>query len=318
MSSNKPNISIIICTRNRTEHLRQTLEAMRQVSVPAGMFAELCVIDNGSTDNTASVVNSCHLPMMPVHYIYEGRQGQCYARNTGVNAAKGEIILFTDDDVRPPVNWIKGMCEPIQCGKAEAVAGGVSFAPHLERDWMELTHRQWLASTEGMNEDTPERLVGANMAFHRKVLGKVPGFDTQLGPGALGFYDETLFTFQLREAGFRLKSAFNVSVEHHFDASRLTYANMLSSADKMGRSYAYVMHHWMHQDIPKARLASVKRSLKLNGLRLIKRRERIAQNGVPEWELSLAREISCYRQFLLESKLPRNYEKLGLVRITHG
>ena len=47
-------------------------------------------------------------------------------------------------------------------------------------------------------------LTGANMAFARRVLDKVPGFDRELGPGGLGFCDDTLFSLQLRTAGFRL------------------------------------------------------------------------------------------------------------------
>ncbi len=55
-------------------------------------------------------------------------------------------------------------------------------------------------------------MVGANMVFHRRVLSKVPGFDTDLGagPGSLGFGEETLFSRQLTEAGFRIIGLFEM------------------------------------------------------------------------------------------------------------
>jgi hypothetical protein len=127
------------------------------------------------------------------------------------------MILFTDDDVRPPEDWIDGMCEPILLGKAQAVAGGVRIAPKLHRPWMEALHRGWLASTEGIDPAAPYTMFGANMGFSREVLSKVPAFDTELGPGALGFGDEMLFSWQLLEAGYQIHGALDVAVEHHFE-----------------------------------------------------------------------------------------------------
>ena len=151
------------------------------------MLTELIVVDNASTDDTAETVKSCRLPNMTTRLVYEPRRGQCYARNTGIAVARGEVVLFTDDDIRFPDNWIAGMSEPILSGRADAVVGGVRIAPHLERCWMESTHRTWLAGTQDINPKQPERMVGASMAFARQVLDKVPQFDTELGPGRLAF-----------------------------------------------------------------------------------------------------------------------------------
>ena len=70
-----------------------------------------------------------------------------------------------------------------------------------------------MASTELLSAEAPEYLVGANMALSREVFAKVPGFDPELGPGALGFYDDTLLGWQLQEAGYTIGSAFDVVVE---------------------------------------------------------------------------------------------------------
>ena len=143
---------------------------------------------------------------------------------------------------------LKGCAGPILAGEAEAIAGGVRFAPHLERTWMQPKHRSVLASSESLNPTSPEYLIGANMAFSRHVLENVPLFDPALGPGALGFVDETLFSFQLKEAGYQIASALDVEVEHHFQKSRLLRASFLQTGEKMGQSLAYLAYHWSHSE----------------------------------------------------------------------
>ena len=311
-------VSIIICTCSRAEHLRQTLESMAGLCVPETMPIELVVVDNGSTDNTAEVVKSCRLPKMTVRYVHEPRRGKGYAYNRALAEAAGSIFLFTDDDVRFPANWIAGMCEPILSGRADAVAGGVRFAPHLLRDWMTLEHRSSLASTERLNPDAPEEMVGANMAFARKVLEKVPQFDVNLGPGALGFGDDTLFSFQLKQAGYTLAGALDVSVEHHFDPSRLTRTSHLQAAEKFGRTRAYLTYHWQQNSVSRPRLFLAKRSLRLIYSRLRLKSEIARAEGMPLWEKNILMDIYFYRQYLQEQAKPRLYDRNGLVKREHA
>jgi len=313
----EPIVSIIICTCNRATHLRQTLAALARLCVPEALPTELIVVDNASTDDTAQVVQQCCLPNMLVRYIQEPKRGQCFARNTGIATAKGKIILFTDDDVRPPQNWIEGMCGPILRGEADAVAGGVKIAPHLERAWMEDIHRDWLADTQGIKLEQPERIVGANMAFSRRVLEEVPGFDTELGPGGLGFFDETLFSWQIKKAGHRVTSAFDVCVEHHFDAARLTTDSFIQSATKMGRSYAYLAYHWKHD--PEVHVYSQLMYCYFRHLlSRVRRHRKYRKIGMwPGYELRMLSHIFYLRQYMIESKKPRKYDKYGLRKLSH-
>ena len=308
-------VSIIICTCNRAEHLRLTLASMAGVCVPETIPTELIVIDNGSTDNTAEVIQQCQLPNMPVRYVRELRRGQCYARNTGMAEAQGEVFLWTDDDVRPSKNWITGMCGPILRGEADAIVGGVKLAPHLERPWMESLHRSWLASTHDLNAKNPESIVGANMAFSRRVLERVPGFDTELGPGALGFFDETLFSWQLKEAGYSVAASFDVCVEHHLDASRLTRRSFLASAKKMGNSDAYTIYHWKHNESHSLYLLLMKRYLRLFYWRITRWQDLLSNKGMPVWEMEVTTHIHCYNYLLKEKNKPRHYQKHGLIKI---
>ncbi len=306
-------VSIILCTCNRANDLQQTLAAIAQLHVPKQMPTELLVVDNASTDATAEVVASCHLPNMSVRYIHEPRQGKGYAYNAGMAAAQGEVFLFTDDDVRPPKNWIEGMCGPILRDEAEAMAGGVRLATHLERPWMKTLHRNWLASTEGLDADKPNRMVGANMAFSRKVLTKVPQFNVELGPGAMGFGDETLFTWELFDAGYRLRAALETVVVHHCDASRLSRAGFITTAEKFGRVSAYVAHHYYHSHNSFCYVRLLKHIIQLVFLRAVKAQE-CSREGMPLWEMELVQEINFHKQWLIERRRPRYYQKADLIK----
>jgi glycosyltransferase involved in cell wall biosynthesis len=233
-------VSIIICTRNRVDSLRQTLESLGQATVPPGWNIELVVVDNGSTDSTEATVASTTLPNLPIRYVREERKGKGYAYNTGMSAARGQVFLFTDDDVRVPVYWIEAMGRPILDGKADAVQGGIRPAPHLERPWLTGMLRIWLAAVEDPVHPPEGVLVGANMAFGRDALEITGGFDPRLGPGAAGFYEDTLFGWALNRAGKRTSYQPGISVEHHFDPDRLKLASFISIAQRMATSRAIV------------------------------------------------------------------------------
>jgi glycosyltransferase involved in cell wall biosynthesis len=246
----KPKVSIIICTRNRAPSLALTLESLERTHVPLDTSVEVLIVDNGSTDATEQLIRNSCLSQMPIRYVKEPRIGLSHARNTGLATAAGDILLWTDDDVRVPKGWIEGMCRPILNRAADAVAGGVAFPRSYTIAMSEpavSARRGWFASTEELDRNRPNRMVGANMAFHRRVLDKVIGFDVELGSGALGFAEETLFSFQVVTAGYTLVGVFDFPVEHHFGVGRMRKARLLDMARKMGRSRAFLFHHWKHQ-----------------------------------------------------------------------
>lgn len=307
----KRQISIIICTNNRAAHLEATLAAIEKVCLPEETQAELIIVDNASTDQTAQVSANYRLPNIPVRYLYEPRRGQCFARNSGLQKARGEIIVFIDDDIRPSLHWLENLCDPLFSSKAHAVVGGVTIAPHLERPGSPGGSWIRLACTDAIDNDKPD-LIGANMAFRREVLEKVPCFDNELGPGALGFGDDTLFGWQLTQAGFSICYAPNASVEHYFEPARLTRSSLTAMAAKQGRSSAYLAYHWQHEAEQQACLFLAKRSLRLACLRQT-HREAIRQcTEAPQWELNILRDIAYYRQFLKDQKSQRNYDQFGL------
>ncbi|MEI6674030.1 MAG: glycosyltransferase family 2 protein [Verrucomicrobiota bacterium] len=309
------NASILIVTRNRASDLAQTLRAMRLVHIPDCLKVELIVIDNGSTDDTCEVVKTCDTGKLPLRYIHEPQVGQSVGRNRGMAESTGDVILFTDDDVRPPPEWVGKMCEPIIQGKAHAVSGGVRLVPDLLRPWMTWMHRSWLASTEWLSSGAVQSMVGANMAFLRAVLQRVPDFDPELGPGAAGFGDDGLFAAQLLAAGYQIHDCMNVCIEHHFEPSRLRRESWLSAARRRGESLAYIQHHWEHRECRFGRFKLLRAAAKLAAWRAANR-HKLEDEGCSETELCLVLRLATARGNMKERKRERLYERHGLVKLS--
>jgi glucosyl-dolichyl phosphate glucuronosyltransferase len=309
------DLSIVICTRDRCTELRKTLAAIFDADVPAGLDWELLVVDNGSTDETSELLKRSASGSKMLRHVTEPRRGKGNAYNRALAEVRGHALLFADDDVRPRADWISRMMEPLLSDEADAVAGGIEIAPHLLRPWMTKWHRVALASSEDLDPKDPDQMIGANMAFSRKVLEKVPAFDVELGPGAMGFGEETIFSMQLREAGFRVKGGLDVKVEHHPDPRRLRRTAWLDYAERAGKVKAYTDYHWHHRE-PRVRAhREAFAKAKLWRRRLLHRHEEVNEEGCPHWEMSLLSELSYYRHLRVEARRPRNYERHGLVKL---
>ena len=175
-------------------------------------------------------------------------------------------------------------------------------------------HRLWLAAPPEGDAKFKGNLVGANMAFRREVLSRVPGFDPELGPGASGFGDDTLFGHQLLEAGYKT-GAVPLRTEHHFLPERLTRASFLSHAKKLGASGAYTAHHWEHSKTRLPRLQLAKKIMQLAVWRRTHPADVAQAEGMHPSEMHHLRSLHLYGSSLVESRRPRNYQRHGLVKI---
>ncbi|NDW17628.1 glycosyltransferase family 2 protein [Dysgonomonas sp. 216] len=91
--------SFVICSYNREKYIGKTIESVCLLDFKADQF-ELLIVDNNSTDNTEAVCLKmiALYPAIDIRYIKETSQGVSYARNRGIKEAKGEFIIFVDDD----------------------------------------------------------------------------------------------------------------------------------------------------------------------------------------------------------------------------
>ncbi len=311
-----PTISIIIGTCNRAETLRATLASLRHIQLPDDQAVELVVADNGSQDHTASVVEAAELAPMAVRYLRVPQKGKSLALNAALGVASGEVMAFIDDDVRPSREWLSALCAPILASHLDAVQGTILLPSYLQRSWMERIHKAMFAASEAFSSNPAGHLIGANMAFSRKVLSVVPAYDPELGPGsAQGLAEDTLFRRQLVQADFRVGRAPEAVVEHHFDPSRLNRACLLEWARRVGRSEAYIAHHWEHRALGHARLSLCSVTFRLIRRRAVHFNNWRREEGAPAWEIDGVRNCAFLRRYLDLARTPRNYERHGSVRV---
>ena len=212
--------------------------------------------------------------------------------------------------------WLEELVLPILTGSADATTGQIRIAEDLQRPWMTPARREFFASTERL-DDPPSRLVGASMAFHRRVLSSVPRFDEQLGPGALGFADDTLFSWQLLAAGFRLKLQRSAVVVHRFNAKRLEPEGLLDSARKHGRTRAYLDYHWFHEARRFAALRAAKWMLSLLCWKLRNVGRAAAVDTAWFQRMAVERRLHYSNQYLSEMRAPRRYARRGLSPVSN-
>lgn len=306
--THEPDVSLIICTRRNRRALQQTLNAVAGLGTSFCHEAELVIVDNDPTDSKPPPEIPGRLGSFRTRWVTEHRAGLVHARHAGLRAAGGRIIAFTDDDVRPDSDWLEALTAPLRNGRLDAVSGHVTLAPHLERDWMQPLHRSWLAAPQNGDSGPPE-LIGVSMAFRRQVLEKVPGFDGVLGAGALGFGEDSLFSWQLTEAGFRLGCERCARLTHHPDPARLLEGAWVKAARARGRTQAYLRHHWLHEDVPQPWVREWWWRCKL---RLRDRNPRPEREGCPCWKISYWAQIEMCQAFRRERLRPRRYERRGL------
>ena len=224
------NVAIILCTFNRAESLRRTLQSFERLKVPAGVVAELVVVDNNSTDDTRAVCTAAQTAL-PLRYLFESEQGHNHALNRGLADTSAPLILFTDDDVDVDENWLVAYWEAASRMPNAAYFGGrvLTRWETAPPPWFEQHATTCLANVAvyfdgGDTEQVwSESFPGANMALRRECLQGV-SFDPDLGPkgnGAVRCGEIELFA-QLRKLGSTGFYVPKAIIYHRTAANRLT------------------------------------------------------------------------------------------------
>jgi len=248
-------ITIAICTWNRAKLLDRTLAAMRRLEVPKGLDWEILVVDNACTDDTGEVVAS-HASRLPVRALRESRKGKSNAANLAMDAADGDLILWTDDDVLVEPDWLARFADAADRHPEAAVFGGaiepwfpeapdpdlIAAFPALANGFCGLDH----GGEEGPL--APESLLwGANMGFRRSAVAGIR-FDSTLGPSprplkskgktvhlSVGGGEEVQFIRSVRERGGEVVWVPSMKVRHYVAPERMSLEYLTSVYVEAGR-----------------------------------------------------------------------------------
>ena len=243
-------ISIIICTLNRSHAIVKCLDSIADsLSFIAPIEAEIIVVDNASTDDTAGVVKKwAEACAFPVRLLYEPKKGLSAARNCGLRAAQGDLLLCTDDDCRMDKNYV-----------ADALRHGAADTEHVLRGGrVELGDKTDLPITiktspdlESWNKsqgsikrgNIANSILGCNMAMRRAVVEKVGPFDENLGAGSdIPASEDTDFTLRAYLADIPVEYVPDMTVYHYHGRKTVHQAYALMKNYFIGNGALYAKY----------------------------------------------------------------------------
>ncbi|WP_198245572.1 glycosyltransferase [methane-oxidizing endosymbiont of Gigantopelta aegis] len=130
--------SIIICSYNRCQNLPDCFSCLEKQVITDPIQWEVLLVDNNSTDNTKQVTEDFNQSSsLNIRYIFEQKQGLSYARNRGINEAKGTYLMFIDDDIRVTENWLQSIYSTFKQYDCDAVGGRIHIeSPNKLPPWI--------------------------------------------------------------------------------------------------------------------------------------------------------------------------------------
>jgi GT2 family glycosyltransferase len=224
-----PRISVVVCIYNGESTVRDCCEGLRALDYPD---YEVIVVDDGSTDRTAAI--ACEYGF---RVIRTENCGLSRARNTGLEAATGEIVAYTDGDARPDQDWLRYLAAAFMT-TTHAGVGGWNIAPAGDGLIAEC-----VANSPGgpmhvlLSDEEAEHIPGCNMAFRKSALESIGGFDPQFRAAG----DDVDLCWRLQERGDTLGFSAGGMVWHHYRDSVSAYWKQQKG---YGRAEAMLERKW--------------------------------------------------------------------------
>jgi O-antigen biosynthesis protein len=224
-----PFISVVVCSYNGSRTLRDCLDGLRALNYPR---FEVIVVDDGSTDATPEIARS-----YGYRVISTPNRGLSSARNTGMQAAAGEIVAYTDDDARPDSDWLTYLAFMFMTTNHAAV-GGPNIPPPGDGPVAEC-----VANAPGgplhvlLTDEEAEHLPGCNLAIRKARLESIGGFDPRFRVAG----DDVDVCWRLQQRGWTLGFHPGAMVWHHRRGSLRTYWNQQQG---YGKAEALLERKW--------------------------------------------------------------------------
>jgi len=241
-TSSGPAATVAVCTRDRAGEIGPCVDLLAaHGALEDG--CEILVVDNGSADDTASVVRErAARHGAAVRLVVEPEPGLSNARNAALREARCEAVLFLDDDARPAPGWLESMRD-VFADPGAAVAGGPIHAlwPERPAERPDADLLPYLSVLSHGDADlTFERgdFYGANWACRRELALRAGGFDPRFGVGSANRLpgEEIALAVRIAEAGLGTQRwAAAAAVGHRVDPARLDPAWLLLRGYAQGR-----------------------------------------------------------------------------------
>ena len=243
-------VTVAVCTFNRAESLRRTLDSLVAMRVARDLAWELIVVNNNSTDHTDAVIAE-YRDRLPMRREFEPLHGHSNARNRAIAAAGGEYIIWTDDDVIVGTGWLAAYAGAFRRWPDAVVFGGrikPRYEPPVAR-WVAESERVLggpFAIRDFGDEVQPLSVAesripyGANFAV-RTAEQRVFRYDPNLGlaPNRRRYEDEVDVITRLLASGARGYWVPQAIVEHCIGRERQTIRYIAAFNEGWGETCAF-------------------------------------------------------------------------------
>jgi glycosyltransferase involved in cell wall biosynthesis len=235
-----PFMSVVLCTRNGSRTIEQTLQGLARLDYPN---FEVIVVDDGSTDETPAILARCNFRV-----IRTPNGGLSAARNIGMRAARGEIVAYIDDDAYPDPHWLSYLAL-VYIHTNHAGVGGPNLAPCGDGAIADS-----VASAPGgpvhvlLSDTEAEHIPGCNASFRRDALLRVDGWDPRFRIAG----DDVDLCWRLQAAGATIGFSPAALVWHHRRNSVRAYWRQQLN---YGKAEALLEQKWPEKYNPAGHLA---------------------------------------------------------------
>jgi glycosyltransferase involved in cell wall biosynthesis len=199
-------LSVIIPTHNRRELLSQLLQALDRQTLEAADF-EVIVVADGCQDDTVEVSQSLGVSY-PLCVISQPQSGQAAARNRGASVAKGEYLVFCDDDVAPEKDFLAVLNSSMEDG-ADFVVPCIEIASSVPRNLLSWEQRQWNETLAESISAAPGDVVLSHLHFiasgvRRSAFETLGGFVAEFTEGGSWGKEDTELAYRFLKGGYRI------------------------------------------------------------------------------------------------------------------
>lgn len=233
-------ISVVVPVFNGEEDLPELMDCLKSQTYPPEQV-EYIIVDNNSRDRTNAILtaaaeaNNTLFPLKPQRETQI--QSSYAARNRGIQAAKGEIIAFTDADCRPEPDWLLNLIKPFAKPEVGIVAGEITAYPGSTLLEKYAQRKDILSQKHTLANSFCPYGQTANLALRRQVLSEIGLFRPYLTTGG----DADLCWRVLRQTQWQLEFAPDAIVKHRH---RRTIKELQSQWRRYGESNRYL--HQLH------------------------------------------------------------------------
>ncbi len=249
------NISILICTYNRSHAIRDSLKSIGTAlqNVP-NLKTELIIIDNNSTDDTSATIKSWieNNKEIKAKLLLEKKQGLSHARNCGLRNSTGDLVIFTDDDCRMTPNYIEKAYAMHKKDKKPVFRGGnVQLGdpkdfPVSIRTGTQLIECK-LEENTARHQHMGALLMGCNMIIPREIINNIGDFDTRLGAGTNLFgAEDTDYYYRAYLAGYVVQYVPGLSIIHYHGRKTMTDVHDIKRGYLIGTGALYTKYIFKH------------------------------------------------------------------------